>query len=189
MPSGAEISRVYAHPLRQRILEHLRKAGPCTQTELARALDMAPASARHHLLRLVHAGFAAQAKTRIGPHGITERLFEVRKSAKGKRLRWSTRHGSAEDLAMRKLSLDEVLEVHRVGSRIILRDPKAFFSIQNAEVRATREELRRLRNCLQAALAEFLGGLPAEAKRPQGQELQSCRIHVGLYPDHPPKSK
>ncbi len=90
---------------------------------------------------------------------------------------------------MRKLNLDQVLEVHRVGSRIILRDPKAFFCIHNAEVRATREELVRLQHCLQGALEEFMGRLPAESKRPTGQELQSCRIHVGIYPDHPPKSQ
>jgi DNA-binding transcriptional ArsR family regulator len=185
MLNGKQISRIYANPLRQRILAHVGKAGPCTQTEVARALDMAAASARHHLLKLQAAGFVLQRKTRKGPHGITELLFEAPKTSKGRKpMQWSTKHGTHEDFAMRKLNLDDVLETHRVGSRIIMRDPAAFFAINNLEIDATREELVALRDRIKALLIDFAQKLPSPAKRKPGQKLEHCKLHLGIYPAH-----
>ena len=185
MLNGDQISFAYAHPLRQRILAQLSQ-GPATQTEIARMLDMAPASARHHLHKLMAAGFVTQRKTRKGPHGITEKLFETPKSSKGKTpMKWATKHGSRADLTMRKLNLDDVLETHRVGSRIIMRDPAAFFGLFTLEVAATRDELAELRDRVHAMVTEFESNLPPPQKRAKDQKLEHCKLHFGIYPSHP----
>jgi DNA-binding transcriptional ArsR family regulator len=170
-------ARIYLHPLRQKILERLKNHGPLTQTEAARAVDTAPASARFHLLLLLKAGFIARAGTRPGPKGITEKLFRIA-APKRRKPMFSTRHGTSEDRRMRKLALDEVAETHRAGSRIILRTPARFFGLASFDLAASPEELRQLNKELMAIVKRFARGRDARGS------TERCRVQLGFYP-HP----
>ena len=173
-------ARIYLHPLRRKVMDYLEKEGPSTQTEIARALDMAPASASFHLRQLSRGGFARSAGTRPGPKGIVERLFKL--PARRKDMGFRTPHGSTEDRLMRKVALDEVIETHRVGSRIILREPTRYFALASYEAMASASELRQLNRALRGALAEFARGHPI---RRVGKDTEPCRIQLGFYPQHP----
>jgi predicted ArsR family transcriptional regulator len=185
MPRANERLMTWFHPLRQKIVALLRKHGPMTQTELARAIDAAPASARHHLLRLVRGGFVAPAGTRPGPKAITEKLFRVliQPEKQMQKLKLATKHGTAKDFEMRKMHLDQVAEAHRVGERVIMRDPQTFFSINQSELAATPEKLRELRDLLKQTVVGFLAGLDRPAK---GEAVQRVSLNMNMYPAHAP---
>lgn len=172
-----ERAAAWFHPVRIKLADLLRKRGPMTQTELARAIDAEPASARYHLLRLVRAGFVAEAGTRPGPKAITERLFRYVKPEQP--VSMATAHGSAEDLRMRKLNLASVAEIHRVGARIIEREPQRFFGIRTVDLRATPERLRALRDALEHTLNGFLA---AQGESGEGEPVTLC---LNFYPRHP----
>ncbi len=176
--ADTQFIKVYAHPLRQKLLRALEQHGPGTQTELAALLDTAPASARHHLHRLLAVGLVRKAGTRPGPKGITEILFAANPKKKGKNMRFATRHNTPDDLAMRKLRLDEVLETHRVGSRIIMRQPQRFFGLYSVDVSLPPAKLRELQAVLSRAATDFLANAGND---PQGE---TCTLHLGIYPRH-----
>lgn len=176
--------RTWFHPLRIKIVELLRARGPMTQTELARAIDANTASARYHLLRLVRAGFVEPAGTRPGPKAITEKLFRhIPQESTKEALTFSTMHGTAKDLEMRKLSLDGVAEIHRVGARIIEREPERFFGIHTQEITATPEKLRALRDALKATLAGFVAGQQAPG---EGENVERATVCINFYPRSAP---
>ncbi len=176
--------RTWFHPVRIKIVGLLRARGPMTQTELARAVDANTASARYHVLRLVRAGFVEHAGTRPGPKAITEKLFRhVQQAPSMEPLTFSTKHGSAKDLEMRKLTLDSVTEVHRVGARIIEREPERFFGINTQQITTTPEKLRALRDALKATLTGFMAGLEA----PKVDEaVESVYLCINFYPHSSP---
>ncbi|MCA8913106.1 MAG: helix-turn-helix domain-containing protein [Planctomycetes bacterium] len=170
--------RTWFHPLRIKLVDLLRKNGPMTQTELARAVDAEPASARYHLLRLVRAGFVASAGTRPGPKGITEKLFQhVEQEKEMEPLTLATKHGSKLDNEMRKLSFDQVAEAHRLGERIATREPERFFGIHTHEIEATPEKLRALRDALDQTWRGFIAGLETP---PEGAE--KVTLCINFYP-------
>lgn len=170
--------KVYAHPLRQKLLRALEQHGPSTQTELASLIDAAPASARHHLHQLADVGLVRRAGTRPGPKGITEILFAATTQKKGKTMHFATRHGTPDDLVMRKLRLNEVLETHRVGSRIIMRQPQRFFGLYSMDVSLPPAKLRELQSVLSRAARDFL------AKWGNDSNGEACTLHLGIYPRH-----
>ncbi|MBI2923833.1 MAG: helix-turn-helix transcriptional regulator [Planctomycetes bacterium] len=174
-PQDLKAARTALHPLRRRIVALLARRGPLTQTEVARAVGAAPASARFHILRLLRAGFIRQAGTRRGPKGITEILFRATRGKKAPRFR--TAHGTKEDFEMRKLSLDEHREIHRAGGRIVLAEPGRFFGLLSWNVRATPAALRRLTRRLGRVVERF-------RREPAGRRSRRERVSIaiGLYP-------
>lgn len=98
-------------------------------------------------------------------------------------LTFATKHGSAKDLEMRKLSLDSVAEIHRVGARIIEREPERFFGIHTQEITATPEALRALRDALKATLAGFMAGL---AEPREGEKVERATVCINFYPHSAP---
>lgn len=169
--------RTWFHPVRLKLVDLLRTRGPMTQTELARLIDAAPASARYHLMRLVKAGFVEQSGTRPGPKGITEKLFtNVRRETGEEELIMETQIGSAKDKQMRELNLDHVREVHRLGKRIIMREPDRYFSINTADIKAPPEKLRELRETLNRAMKDFIATLPQDS---EGEPVTLC---VNMFP-------
>ncbi|MBK8207685.1 MAG: helix-turn-helix domain-containing protein [Planctomycetes bacterium] len=176
--------RTWFHPLRIKIVELLRARGSMTQTELARAIDANTASARYHLLRLVRAGFVEHAGTRPGPKAITEKLFRhIQQEPTMEPLTFATKHGTAQDREMRRLSLDSVTEIHRVGARIIQREPQRFFGIHTQEITATPEKLRALRDALKATLAGFIAGLEAPG---EDEKIERATVCINFYPHSAP---
>ena len=176
MNNALVLARALSSPVRSRLLDLLRKRGRSTQTELAREIDAAPATAAFHLRKLESAGLARRAGTRPGPRGTVERLFAV--SARGRRLRFVTRHGTPEDLLMRRSSLSEVLDIHRTASRAILREPGRYFGLSTTLISAAPAQFRRLHRSLDALLKAFARG---RERAPRTGE-ERCAVHVGLYP-------
>ncbi|MCA8916976.1 MAG: helix-turn-helix domain-containing protein [Planctomycetes bacterium] len=178
-----ERARIWFHPLRMKLVDLLRRNGPMTQTELARAVCTEPASARYHLLRLMRAGFVEPAGTRPGPKGITEKLFRnvaTVKEPEMEALTFSTKHGSKKDIELRKHHFDQAAEAHRVGERIALTDPDRFFGINIMEVKASPEKLRALRDALRATLTGFMSGLDKP-----GDDAEQVTLCINFYPQTP----
>lgn len=174
-PRDVSLARTATHPLRRKILSLLARRGPLTQTETARAVGAAPASARFHILRLLKAGFVKKAGTRRGPKGITELLF---RAARGKGApRFRTAHGTKEDRDMRQLALEEHREMHRAGARIVLEKPERFFGLLSWNLRATPAALRRLTRRLGRVVERFRA-------EPAGRRSRRERVAVaiGVYP-------
>lgn len=170
-----KLARTALHPLRRKIVALLVRRGPLTQTETARAVGAAPASARFHIQRLMRAGFVKKAGTRRGPKGITELLF---RATSGKRApRFRTAHGTKEDRDMREQVLDEHREIHRAGARIVLEKPERFFGLLSWNVRATPAALRRLTRRLGRVVERF-------RREPAGRlnRRERVSIAIGLYP-------
>ncbi|KAF0246591.1 MAG: ArsR family transcriptional [Planctomycetota bacterium] len=181
MGTAPLLAGALSSPVRSRLLALLRERGPSTQTELGREIDAAPATAAFHLRKLESAGLARRAGTRPGPRGTVERLFAL--STRGRRLKFATRHGTAEDVLMRRSSLSEVLDIHRVASRAILREPGRFFGLSTSRISATPAQFRRLHRRFSAILDAFARG---RERAPRNGE-ERCAVHVGLYPvGHPP---
>ncbi|MEK7469345.1 MAG: helix-turn-helix domain-containing protein [Planctomycetota bacterium] len=184
MENAPLLAGALSSPARSRLLALLRERGPSTQTELAREIDAAPATAAYHLRRLEAAGLARQAGTRPGPRGTVERLFSI--STRGRRMRFVTRHGTKEDQIMRRSSLSEVLDIHRVATRAILREPGRFFGLSTSRVSATPAQFRSLHRRIGALLKTFARGRERAPKT--GEER--CAAHFGLYPvGHPAPRK
>lgn len=68
----AETARTLLHPLRSRILEHLRE--PASATEVARQLGLPPTRINHHVRKLYAAGLLRRAGTRR-VRNLTEVLY------------------------------------------------------------------------------------------------------------------
>ncbi len=70
------------HPVRQKILDYLKRYGQATVTELAEYLDMAPVSVRHHLDLLIgdHLVEAVRVRRKSGA-GRPNRLYSLTEQA------------------------------------------------------------------------------------------------------------
>ena len=173
----ALLARALCHPLRNKVLDLLARKGAMTQTEVGRELDAAPATARHHLLVLAKAGLVRPAGTRPGPRGIVERLFK----AGPKRLRsFSTPRGTPEERMMREGLHAEVLESHRVGARIVRKEPARFYSLGRWDFEGSPSDLRRLFKAVGKAVNRVRAGAWRKLK---GAEAVS--VYFGIYPRRP----
>ncbi len=168
--------KAYANPLRQKILKFLKDNGPATQTELAKHLDMEPASARHHLMRLLDVGMTRKAGTRPGPKGITEILFVNTSKGTGYATPFLTRPGTEQDFMMRKFKLDEFAEAHRVGTRVVLRSKNPHFSLASDDVVATDSRMRGFFMKIYGLLLEL-------AKNPSAEPgAKKFKVQLAFYP-------
>lgn len=175
---GEMRTKVYLHPLRQKILNILGEKGNLTQTELAKAIDATPGSTRHHLMRLKEAGFVRSAGTRPGPQHSVEKLFRAADPHEIEQLDLG-RAGGAQ--SMQRLMFDELREVERVGARILERDPNRYCDLITLEFGALPESLKALNLRLRATITEFVKNLaPTQA----GDGTESICLHLGFYPQH-----
>lgn len=65
-PQQSQALRTLAHPLRSRLLAHLRIHGPATASELARALETHTGATSYHLRRMAEADLIEDTGTGIG---------------------------------------------------------------------------------------------------------------------------
>lgn len=68
--ASAPALRVLAHPLRSRLLGHLRVHGPATATELAAALDTHTGATSYHLRKLEDVGLVQDTETGQGKRRV-----------------------------------------------------------------------------------------------------------------------
>lgn len=77
--TGVEEFKAVTHPLRVRLLGHLREHGPATATELARQFETDTGSTSYHLRKLAQFGFVSEL-TEAGGHPRTRRWQAVHKT-------------------------------------------------------------------------------------------------------------
>jgi DNA-binding transcriptional ArsR family regulator len=71
--TGIEEFKAVSHPLRVRMLAHLRSHGPATATELAKVFETDTGSTSYHLRKLAQFGFISEAGEQTGGHHRTRR--------------------------------------------------------------------------------------------------------------------
>jgi DNA-binding transcriptional ArsR family regulator len=64
--------RVLAHPLRSRLLSHLRLHGPATATDLAERLSTNTGATSYHLRKLEEVGLVSDTDTGVGKRRVWE---------------------------------------------------------------------------------------------------------------------
>lgn len=77
--TGIEEFKAVTHPLRVRLLGHLREYGPATATELARQFQTDTGSTSYHLRKLAQFGFVSDV-AQAGGHPRTRRWQAVHKT-------------------------------------------------------------------------------------------------------------
>jgi hypothetical protein len=184
-PSPADLERVIFNPICVKILRFLAERGKATQTEVAREIDCAPASARHYLLRMARVGMVAIDGTRPGPKGIIERLFEIPKDAAGNPV--VTSGGAAEQAQNLELRLNTVLESHRVARRILRKDPNRSWGMSYSDLELSPREMARLGAALAETAKDFVKKLPKKTGEAPGDRRQHLRHMVVFFPQHPPR--
>ncbi|MBF0099523.1 MAG: helix-turn-helix transcriptional regulator [Desulfobacterales bacterium] len=76
-PDQIKRKKVFRHPVRDRILSILRDGEPKTQREIGKILYMSNAAVHYHIKLLIDIGFIKLHNTRLGPNGITEKLYTI----------------------------------------------------------------------------------------------------------------
>jgi DNA-binding transcriptional ArsR family regulator len=139
-----EALRVLAHPMRQRILRYLRRAGPATSTTLARDLGENSGIMSYHLRQLAEHGFVQE----IAGHGRgRERWWQVTPEPV-----WIPREGlspeaQAEASGLLPPSLAEELEGFqrfRLAREAMGEWGRGTWAVRRARFTLTREEARQL---------------------------------------------
>lgn len=136
-----------------------------TNKEIATRLAANPATALHHVRKLVAAGFLVALPTRTGANGALEVPYE----ATGKSWRLNL---DARDLNLRIAMIDAfVSEVGQVPATVDV-------EISRLGVRLTDEEHDKLLRLIREYLDEVAVGEPAEGSTPYS-------IFVAVHPDLP----
>ena len=179
-----EFQEAILHPLRRRILSTLAAGGKMTQKELADQVDAAPASVRHHLLKLKKVGLVKDAGTRPGPKAITEKLF---RTARGKGEIKVKLLNSMEGKRHRQMIRDEIIEDHRVGYRIAEGEDR-FIGGSAHPLTATAGQLQALTLDLGKTVDKFRRSLK-RGKKEKGQKEEFGVLHISFCPKRGPEKR
>lgn len=104
--TGVEEFKAVAHPLRVRMLAHLRSHGPATATQLARQFGTDTGSTSYHLRKLAQFGFISETGDKEG-HPRTRQWQAVHRSTSWNNADFSdTEEGRAVSGLMRRRQLE-----------------------------------------------------------------------------------
>ena len=181
--SGQEnpVEKAVSHPLRMKIIVKLAGNGECTQTEVAKEVDAATASVRHHLRVLERAGLVSLTGTRPGPKGITEKLFSINRDKME-----IVKKGSKE--AKNVGMFRHISEAIRVGQRMLAKDEGAAEGGFLHEVEASPDDLLKLLQSWRRALDRLD---EAQVKSPKGAKHEANHYTVCAFvcPANPPRKR
>jgi DNA-binding transcriptional ArsR family regulator len=168
--------RALAHPLRLRLLGHLRTDGPATATTLAERLEVSPALASYHLRQLASHGFIEEAPE----------LAEDRKQrwwrAAHERTSWSTVEflDTPERVAAEQSLGREVANAHASRAAEWVAGapswPAAWVDASTMSdwiLELTADELQEMRDELEATI-EWWAARPAR----EGAEMVQAIVHL-----------
>jgi predicted ArsR family transcriptional regulator len=186
-PREKEMDRVITSPICGKIVKCLLEKGPMTQTEIAREIDAAPASARYHLLKLVKVGTVVRDGDRPGPKGITEKLYEIAAEGDDSVLTVTKRQESQQDIEQRMFA--ELTESIRVANRILAKESKRSWGMNHVSLELTGREMLEM----SAALNKLVVGLRKKFSSRRSRKSNAKRQRVCLYlaalPEHQPAGK
>jgi len=176
-----EALRVLAHPMRQRILRYLRRAGPATSTTLARDLGENSGIMSYHLRQLAEYGFVREVP---GRGQGRERWWQVTPEPL-----WIPREGlspeaQAEASGLGPPGLAEDLEGFqrfRAARAAMGEWGRGTWVVQRARLTLTRDEAARLIADQQALVGRYQRA-PSDA--PDGARTVAFGFLV--YPEPPP---
>ncbi|MCZ2858388.1 winged helix-turn-helix domain-containing protein [Blastococcus sp. VKM Ac-2987] len=172
--------RALSHPLRNRLLGHLRLHGPTTASRLARAVGESSGSTSYHLRQLAGYGF----------------VEEVEGQGTGRERWWRARHRMTSWRAADLLAQEGGAEVQEEMTRLQIdqhaRVLDAWYeqreqldpawtdaaSLNDYALRLTPAQARALTAELTATLARWLAAHPASARPVEGAEQVSVLLDV-----------
>ena len=172
--------RALAHPVRLRLLRHLRHHGPATATVLGAALSESPASASYHLRQLAALGFieevvgrgnrrerwwrAPHRGTRVGPAALDADDTRIASAAMA-----ATVVGQSSDITL--------AFIDAVEQGTAQRDWAAAATLDDSGVYLTVEELEALGRAAAALLEPYTERFEDPSTRPAGAQL----VHVSFH--------
>ncbi len=177
--------RVLAHPLRSRLLSHLRLHGPATATDLAERLSTNTGATSYHLRKLEEVGLVSDTDTGVGKRRVWEATsyghewrpsdFAGNEDAEAS-LTWLTRHYQS--------ALDERVESWAEQSRHWPPQWRDTLGSGDDRVRVTAEQAKALRSEIASVIRRYRDAdagqddaievlvwthlLPREDRRPDG---------------------
>ncbi len=179
-----EMDRVITSPICGKIVKCLIEKGPMTQTEIAREIDAAPASARYHLLKLVKVGTVVRDGDRPGPKGITEKLYEIATEGDDSTLTITKLSETQQDIEERMFA--ELNESIRVANRILAKESRCSWGMNNFSLELTGREMMEV----SVALNKLAGGLrkkySGKRRRKSKAKRKWVRLYLAALPEHPP---
>jgi DNA-binding transcriptional ArsR family regulator len=152
--------KALAHPVRNRILEHLQVYGPATATDCAAVAGMSPSACSYHLRLLERYGFVEKGHDEDRSDG-RERLWKAVVRA------WTAEAGAdtdpsemqAIDMALARVLLASSAEKVLAWVDQSARDSQSWRDaslISNSTIVATADELKQIHDQIQAVLRPFL---------------------------------
>jgi DNA-binding transcriptional ArsR family regulator len=167
--------RALAHPLRNRLLAHLRLHGPATSSGLARAVGESRGATSYHLRRLAAYGFVEEVE---GRGTQRERWWRARHRVTS----WHAADLAASEGAeaveaveaeMTRLQIDQharVLDAWHAQQALLPREWAEAVSIGDYALRMRPDQARALADELAAVVARWLVDCPTEVPA-EGSEL------------------
>jgi len=167
--------KVLKKPVRGRILGWLSgRKGPKTKSEIGKALSLSNAAVHYHMRLLEEVDLVTLEETRLGPNGITEKLY-LAKPLNSKEAQMTDKEKS--DFYLR-YTLDTMTEMQREGEALITSDwENARFIAGCYKTFATDEEIVALKEKISIILEEFFYTHKIEKK---GASPQT--ITLGILP-------
>jgi DNA-binding transcriptional ArsR family regulator len=172
--------RALAHPVRLRLLRHLRHHGPATATMLGASLGESPASASYHLRQLAALGFieevaergnhrerwwrAPHRGTKVGPAALDSEETRIASAAMA-----ATVVGQSSDITL--------AFIDAVEEGTAQRDWAAAATLDDSGVYLTVDELEALGRATAALLEPYAERFEHPSTRPEGAEL----VHVSFH--------
>jgi DNA-binding transcriptional ArsR family regulator len=180
--TGVEEFKAVSHPLRVRLLGHLRAHGPATATELAKRFETDTGSTSYHLRKLAQFGFVDETSDpEPGGHPRTRRWRAVHKTTS-----WSNADfaGSPEERAvagvMRRRQLEVLMrDLDSFESRIgeLPREWAEACGIQGDQLfKLTAASLKRLLERFEEELEE------AAARDEADPDAQVVAVYAAAFP-------
>jgi DNA-binding Lrp family transcriptional regulator len=169
------LRRVCTDSTRLGIIRWLCSQKPSTQREIGRALLLSNARVHHYMKDLVKAGVVEAAGTRIGPHGIVEKLFKVNWKVWNP-LKQATKNRGGD--FMLEFTFDRIREIHRVGEQIIKSDWSQRHLVGSFGAYATPRELHQFKRKLKALLDDF----QAKHSKPRGSDAVPVSVTFAMLP-------
>src|SRR5688572_1311244 len=168
--------RALAHPLRLRLLGHVRTDGPSTATGLAERLEVSPALASYHLRQLAAHGFIEEAPD-LAEDG-KQRWWR----AAHERTSWSTVEflDTPERVAAEQALGREIVNAHASRAAEWVADASSWptewvdaSTMSDWILQLTAEELKEMRDELEATVEWWAARPPRE-----GVELVQAIVHL-----------
>jgi len=179
-----EFDRIVASPICGKIVKCLIEKGPMTQTEIAREIDAAPASARYHLLKLVKVGTVVRDGDRPGPKGITEKLYEIATEGDDSVLTVTKLSESRQDMEERMFA--ELGESVRVANRILAKESRRSWGMTNFSLELSGREMMELSVAFNKLVIGLRKKYSGKRRRNSKTERRWVRVYLAALPEHPP---